>query len=169
MVLVAGNGYRCIPGFVFDGDTLNMSFQGEQFKCRLQWIDCPEAQKTGKTSTDPLILKHWEWADRAKVALSNLVVGRDIIAIPSGKDMYDRWLCDLYIGTIKAANSVQIQLAKLGMCTTFFPYDRFNFSTRELVIYRGILTETAIANRKKVGIWSVSDFILPHEFKKLSF
>jgi endonuclease YncB( thermonuclease family) len=167
-MIVTGKPIICTPGFVFDGDTLNLSFAGEQFKCRLQWIDCPESQRNGQSSTDSTILAHWEWANKAKEKLASLIAGKQLIAIPLAKDIYDRWLCDLYVTEVLVANNIQILLAKSGMCVTFFPYDRFAFTTRELSIYRGILTAVATANRKKIGFWSVPNFILPHEFKKLS-
>ena len=52
-MLVAGNGYNCLSKFVFDGDTLNLDFRGEQFKARLQWFDSPESRKTGKITQIP--------------------------------------------------------------------------------------------------------------------
>ena len=64
-MLVSGNKYTCLSKFVFDGDTLNLDFQGEQVKVRLQWMDCPETRKPGQNSTDIRILKHWEWADKS--------------------------------------------------------------------------------------------------------
>ncbi|MEG4803548.1 thermonuclease family protein [Microcoleus sp. ARI1-B5] len=168
-MLVAGNGYLCYSKFVFDGDTLNLDFQGEQFRARLQWIDSPESRKNSQSSTDSKILKHWEWAEKAKTTLTNLVAGKPIVTIPIEKDQYDRWVCDCYLGTAKTTNNVQIQLCKAGMAVSYLPFNRFSYSTRELAVIRGIITETANANRKKLGIWSESDFILPYEFKKLNF
>ncbi len=167
-MLVAGNGYNCLSRFVFDGDTLNLDFRGEQFKARLQWIDSPESRKNGQNSTNPRILKHWEWAEKAKTALMNLVAGKSIITIPIEKDSFDRWVCDCYIGKVSAATNVQIQLCKAGVAVSYLPFNRFSYSSRELAVIRGIITETANANRKKVGIWSEPDFILPYEFKKLN-
>ncbi|MEG3981864.1 thermonuclease family protein [Microcoleus sp. D3_18a_C4] len=167
-MLLAGNGYNCLSKFVFDGDTLNLDFQGEQFKARLQWIDSPESRKNGQNSANPRILKHWEFAEKAKTALINLVVEKPIIAIPIEKDSFDRWVCDCYIGKISAGTNVQIKLCKAGMAVSYLPFNRFSYSSRELAVMRGIITETANANRRKTGIWSVPDFILPYEFKKLN-
>ena len=50
--------------------------------CRLQWIDTPESQKANQTSSDPLILKHWEWAKKAKTALMDLIQNKALIAVP---------------------------------------------------------------------------------------
>ncbi|MCC3459817.1 MAG: SNase-like nuclease [Oscillatoriales cyanobacterium] len=167
-MIVAGTGYLCYSKFIFDGDTLNLDFQGEQFKARLQWIDSPESRKNSQSSTDSRILKHWEWAEKAKTTLANLVAGKPIVTIPIEKDSFNRWVCDCYLETVKAANNVQIQLCKAGMAATYLPFNRFSYSTRELAVIRGIITETANANRKKRGIWSEPNFILPYEFKKLT-
>ncbi|MEG3841036.1 thermonuclease family protein [Microcoleus sp. herbarium14] len=167
-MLVAGNGYNCLSKFVFDGDTLNLDFQGEQFKARLQWIDSPESRKNGQNSGNSRILKHWVWAEKAKTALMDLVAGKTIVTIPMEKDSFGRWVCDCYIGKVSAATNVQIALCKAGMAVSYLPFNRFSYSTRELAVIRGIITETANANRRKTGIWSEPDFILPYEFKKLN-
>ena len=168
-MIIAGNGYSAISKFVFDGDTLSLDCKGDKFTARLQWIDTPEAKKPTETSIDPTFQTHWIWAARAKTALLNLVDKQNLIVIPSEKDQYDRWVCDLYIGKVSAATNVQIQLCKAGMATSYLPFNRHSYSSRELTLLRGIITETANANRKKVGIWSEPNFILPYEFKKLIF
>ncbi|MGB8686062.1 MAG: thermonuclease family protein [Microcoleus sp.] len=167
-MIVAGNGYNCLSKFVFDGDTLKLEFKKFEFTARLQWIDCPETQKFQK-STEPAVLKHWAWAERAKTALMDMVYQKSIIAVPLEKDQFDRWVCDCYIQSVKASNNIQIQLCKAGLAVTYLPFNRFSYSTRELAVIRGIITETARANRRKLGIWSELDFILPADFKKLTF
>jgi hypothetical protein len=54
------------------------------------------------------------------------------------------------------------------MAVTYMPFNRFAYNTRELTVLRGVITETAAANRKKLGLWSEPDLILPYEFKKLN-
>ena len=98
----------------------------------------------------------------------NLVANQSIIAIPLEKDQYDRWVCDCYVGAVKVANNLQIQLCKTGIAVSYLPFNRHIYNSRELNMLRGVITETANANRKKVGIWSEPDFILPYEFKKLN-
>lgn len=168
-MIIAGNGYNCVPRFVFDGDTLKLDFRGFEFTARLQWIDCPETKKSYQQSNDPIILKHWQWAENAKVALMDLVKGKSIIAIPQEKDIHDRWVCDCYIQSVKASNNIQIQLCKAGLAISYLPFNRHAFINRELILLRGVITETALANRKKIGIWSEPNFILPANFKKLTF
>ena len=166
--IVVGKGYKCVSKFVFDGDTLKLDFKGFEFTARLQWIDTPETQNF-KKSTEPAILKHWAWAERAKTALMDLVYQKSIIAVPLEKDRFDRWVCDCYINKISAANNIQIQLCKAGLAVSYLPFGRHDFINRELVLLRGVITETANANRKKIGIWSEPNFILPADFKKLPY
>lgn len=168
MAIIIGKPHICTPGIVFDGDTLNLSTEGEQFICRLQWIDCPEAKKSVQNSTDPLILSHWQWAIEARNALMNLVQGKQLIAIPLEKDIYDRWVCDVYVGATLLANNVQINLCKLGLGVTFAPFNKFDFTARNMSLLFAIIKQTTLARKNKIGIWSVPNFILPHEFKKLT-
>ncbi|MEG3908663.1 thermonuclease family protein [Microcoleus sp. POL10_C6] len=167
-MITPGTVYNCFSKLVFDGDTLLLDSQGAELRVRLRWIDSPESQKNGQTSTDPGILKHWEWAQKAKTALMNYVAGKSIITVPIEKDIYDRWVCDCYFDKISAATNIQIQLCKTGMAVTYMPFNRFAYNTRELTVLRGVITETAAANRKKLGLWSEPDLILPYEFKKLN-
>jgi endonuclease YncB( thermonuclease family) len=167
-MVTVGKKHICNPGYVFDGDTLNLTYQGVQFTTRLQWIDCPETKKTHQ-STDARILRHWMWAEQAKTALMNMVQGKSIIAFPQEKDQYDRWICDCYVESIKAANNIEILLCKAGLAVTFIPYNRYDFTVREVKLLRGVITATAIANRKKLGIWSEPNFITPAEVKKMQF
>jgi hypothetical protein len=60
-------------------------------------------------------------------------------------------------------------LCNAGMCTNFLPFQTYNFTSRELSLLKGTITICAKAYSRKVGIWSMPDFILPYEFKKLSF
>ncbi|MEG4445069.1 thermonuclease family protein [Microcoleus sp. AT9_B5] len=167
-MITPGTAYNCFSKFIFDGDTLTLDFRGADLRVRLRWIDTPEAQRSGINSTDPRILKHWEWAQKAKTALMELVAGKPIISIPIEKDQYDRWVCDCYLEKISVATNIQILQCKSGMGVSFVPFNRFAYNTRELAVLKGIITETASANRKKLGLWSDPDLILPNEFKKLT-
>ena len=167
-MITLGKKYNCTSPFVFDGDTLNLDFQGEIVRVRLQMIDTPESRKNRQNSDDPNIVDHWEWAEKAKTALMDLVKGQTIIAYPIGRDIFDRLLCDCYIGRVTMKNNIQINLCKSGMAVSYLPFNRFAYNSRELAVIRGIITETANANRRKTGIWSNPDFILPNDFKKLT-
>ncbi|MDQ2096739.1 MAG: thermonuclease family protein [Tychonema bourrellyi B0820] len=168
-MIIANKVYSSIQKAVSDGDTLSLECNGDRLSVRLQWIDAPETQKPGSSSEDSQIIKHWEWAQKAKSELVRIIDKQKLLLIPTSKDYYDRWLCDLYIGKVSLTTNVQIQLCKAGMATSYLPFNRHSYNSRELSLLKGIITETALANRKKIGIWSEPDFILPHEFKKLTF
>jgi len=168
LMITLGKKYNCTSPFVFDGDTLNLDFEGEMVKVRLQMIDAPESRKNRQNSADPRIIDHWAWAEQAKTALMNLVQGQTIITYPISRDIFDRLLCDCYIGRVTARTNIQVNLCKLGMAVSYLPFNRYSYNSRELGVIRGVITETANANRKKIGIWSNPDFILPGDFKKLT-
>lgn len=167
--IIAGNKFISLAKFVTDGDTLTLEKDGVEFKCRLRWIDAPETRKS-HTSADPKILNHWEWGEKSKTFLYNLVWGKQLTVIPYEIDQYNRWLCDLYLGDrIVVAVNIQLQLSKAGMCANSLPFQLYNFPTsRDLSLFKGILTNCANAYKKKIGIWSSPDFIIPYEFKKLA-
>lgn len=168
-MIVAGNKYKCTPKFAFDGDSLNLDFQGEQSIVRLQWIDCCETQKPGRESSDPKILAHWKWAQTAKFALLDLIKERQIIAFPSGKDQYSRWICDLYIDRVSIASNIEIELCRRGLAVVSLPYNKHQFSPREVAKLRELIRVGAFANQNKVGLWSEPGMILPREIKKLTW
>jgi endonuclease YncB( thermonuclease family) len=179
MQIVKGTAYKAELGFIYDGDSFNLKLSSSTgteslgIICRLQWIDTPESQKPKQTSSDPLILKHWEWANKAKLALINLIQGKALVAVPYELDMYKRWACDVYLDVSKSgglllSNNVQLKMLQSGLAVSLLPYNRHIYSVRESNLLRSVVTTAATANRKKVGLWSEPNMILPHEFKKLA-
>jgi len=170
MTITPGKKFSSSVRYVSDGDTVNVEKDGTQFNIRLRWIDAPETRKH-QNSDDPKILAHWEWADKSKNFLHNLVNGKQVTIIPYEIDQYNRWVCDLYLGDrIVTSTNIQLLLCNAGMCGNFLPFQMYNFPTsRDLSLFKGIITNCANAYKKKIGIWSVPDFIIPYEFKKLTF
>ena len=87
--------------------------------------------------------------------------------------MYKRWACDVYLDASKSAdlllsNNVQLKMVQSGLAVSLLPYNRHIYSVREANLLRSIITAAATANRRKVGLWSEPNMILPHEFKKLT-
>ena len=179
MQIVKGTAYKAEVGFIYDGDSFNLKLlsptktESLGIICRLQWIDTPESQKANQTSSDPLILKHWEWAKKAKTALMDLTRNKALIAVPYELDMYKRWACDVYFDVSKSddlllSNNVQLKMVQSGLAVSLLPFNRHIYSVRESNLLRSIISGAATANRKKVGLWSEQKMILPYEFKKLS-
>lgn len=174
MEIIKGTAYKAEVGFIYDGDSFNLKLisptgsESQGIICRSQWIDTPESQKPGQTSTEPLILKHWEWAQKAKLELMNSIQNKALIAIPFEQDLHQRWVCDIYAGSLLLANNIQLQQIKLGLAVSRLPFNRHVYSVRESSLFRSIISAAATANRKKVGLWAEPNMILPYEFKKLS-
>ncbi|MEG5043438.1 thermonuclease family protein [Microcoleus sp. B4-C1] len=174
MEIIKGRVYKAEVGFIYDGDSFNLKLlsatgtESQNIICRAQWIDTPESQKPGKSSTDPRVIKHWEWAEKAKLALMNLIQNRALIAIPYEVDQYQRWVCDVYLDNLLVSSNVQVKLAQSGFAVSRLPFNRHIYNVRETTVLRSIIAGAATANRKRIGVWSQSNMILPYEFKKLS-
>jgi endonuclease YncB( thermonuclease family) len=87
--------------------------------------------------------------------------------------MYKRWACDIYLDISSSkdlllSNNVQLKMLQSGLAVSLLPYNRHIYSVREANLLRSIITAAATANRRKVGLWSEPNMILPHEFKKLT-
>ncbi|MEG4594161.1 thermonuclease family protein [Microcoleus sp. F8_C2] len=174
MEIIKGTAYKAEVGFIYDGDSFNLKLisptgtDSQGIICRSQWIDTPETQKPGKTSSDPLILKHWEWAAKAKLALINMLQNRALVAIPYEVDQYQRWVCDVYLDNLLLSSNVQVKLAQSGLAVSRLPFNRHIYNVREMTVLRSIIAAAATANRKKIGLWKEPNMILPYEFKKLA-
>lgn len=169
MELIANQPVKVSVISVTDGDTLLLNYQGENFSSRARFIDCPETQKKNLSSQDPQILTHWKYGELAKEFTKNLVTGKSLLVIPIEKDIYGRWVCDWYLGTMTHPKNVQLQLCKAGLCTHFLPLQQYQFdSDRELNLVIAIFKACAIACKNKLGFWQEPDFILPSNFKKIN-
>jgi len=154
--------------YIVDGDTIILNYQGKEFLSLARWIDAPETKKSNQFSNDPQILKHWQWGDRAKQFLIDLIQGQSLIVKTIEVDQYDRWICDWYLHKIIQANNLQFKLCLAGMCANSLPFQQYKFSnSTELSLYVKILKNCADAYKNKRGFWAESDFILPYQFKKL--
>jgi endonuclease YncB( thermonuclease family) len=168
-----GKKYLAKVIFVTDGDTLLLEVNGEQFKSRARYIDCPETQKTHNINEFDLtirdrVMTHWQWATTATNFLKSLVEGKEITIITIERDVFDRVICDWYLGkSIAQSKNIQLKLSQEGLCTHFLPLQQYNFPPRELNLILAIFKGAAIAHHKKIGFWKETDFLLPSDYKKL--
>jgi endonuclease YncB( thermonuclease family) len=169
-----GKKYLAKVIFVTDGDTLLLEVNGEQFKSRARYIDCPETQKTHNINEFDLtirdrVMTHWQWGNTARNFLKVLVEGKEITIITIGKDEFDRVIGDWYFGkSIAQSKNIQLKLSEEGLCTHFLPLQQYHFPPRELNLILGIFKKSAISASKKIGFWKEMDFLLPSEYKKLN-
>jgi endonuclease YncB( thermonuclease family) len=104
---------------VTDGDTVRLLVERQEIRIRLDQIDAPE--------------KRQPFGSRSKESLSELVFGKTVRAVTSGKDRYGRSLATLYAGNLNA-NAEQV---RRGMAW----------------VYRQYPVEEE-ARRAKRGLWS---------------
>lgn len=165
--------------YVADGDTINFSdLSGNTFDSRARWIDAPETKKSNQSSDSEQILLHWEWGKRSKQFLSLIFqpiidTKSQVILYSYEPDRYGRILSDWYLNTTALKNNLQFQLISQGLAVPFLPFDKYDFPvSRELSLFKGIVDATAKAYKANLGFWpdyKSGKFILPNEFKKLTF
>lgn len=173
-MLIVNSPAKCEVIEVIDGDTLNLNYQGEIFKARLQWIDSPETQKKNQISSDPNVLEHWKYGLEAKQLTEKLLIDKEVVIIPILKDIYGRWVIDCYITNssddLSLSSNLQVLLCNVGLATTYYlPTERYEYNDRELNLLLSVIQGTALANRSKLGLWSCKNIIFPHNFRKMKF
>ena len=126
---------------VTDGDTLTVAVaDGKTFRIRLKGIDAPE--------------KDQAFGDKAKAALSALVMGKQVRVNWSGYDDYQRLLATIYSGS----TSINRQLIAEGWAWHYVFYDK----NPQL----NAAQTRARATRK--GLWSGRNPIAPWDWRKKS-
>ncbi len=124
---------------ISDGDTFTLLTSDHvQYKIRLHGIDCPE--------------KKQDFGNRARQALSTLLLGKDIRVQIKGKDRYGRTVGMVYAN----AENINEQMLIQGMAWHYLKYDQdARWSSLE-----------ASARKLKNGLWSQQDPMAPWEWRK---
>ncbi|NEO27842.1 MAG: thermonuclease family protein [Kamptonema sp. SIO4C4] len=133
--------------------------------CRARWIDTPEIQK-GASSSDPIDLAQWRWGKKATEWVQGKV--STLWIVRQGRDRYDRILADwLTRPCLSISSSVQVQLVKAGLATTFLPYKKpYMLSDWDINLYTALLKAGVSAYRRPTGFWTDENFTLPYQWKK---
>jgi endonuclease YncB( thermonuclease family) len=162
--------------FILDGDTINCTdSQGNTFNSRARWIDTPEFKKRHQLSSDEQILNHWQWGQKTKTFISELLQPiinerSTIILFNYQADLYGRTLSDWYLANTRLKNNLQYQLIAQGLAQPFLPFNKYDFNSRELALYKGIIDGVAKSYKQSLGFWAdykSGKFILPSDFKQL--
>lgn len=127
-------------GSVLDGDILEVLHQGKAERVRLNGIDCPE--------------KDQAYGERAKQAISDLVVGKEVMLNTYGLDRNGRTLADVLLPD---GTNVNYKLVKEGWCWWYRKYAPGN---RKL---EGLENEARVA---KKGLWAGPHPVPPWEWRK---
>ena len=94
---------KCVT--VVDGDTVDISRDGNTIRIRLEGIDCPEREQY--------------FAAEAKAFTANLINGKSVTVIEKEKDEYGRTVARIFID----GRDVSVELLKAGLATHFKKYN----------------------------------------------
>lgn len=131
----------------YDGDTINVSRNGEKLKVRFACIDAPELkQPMGKESRDYL---------RSLISSSKGKVGLDIIT----SDRYGRKVAEVWIDTPERG----IELVQSAMTVTghAYPYEQYKNDCRN---WEAVTDAQKYAQSQKLGVWN-GNFQKPWDYR----
>jgi endonuclease YncB( thermonuclease family) len=124
---------------VYDGDTVTcLDENNQQQKIRLAEIDAPEAKQ--------------DFGQASRQSLANMVFGRTIQVVDSGRDRYGRWIGRLYVDGI----DVNRQQIATGMAWHYADYSKD----------KSLATVQAQAQAQRIGLWSQPNPIPPWDYRK---
>lgn len=125
---------------VLDGDTIEVLHSQHPERIRLHGIDCPE--------------KSQAYGQKAKHAVSDLVVGKEVTVHTHGKDKYGRTIGDVLLPDGKNVNR---ELIKQGWCWWYRKYAAGD------TVLEGL--EKA-AREARQGLWADPHPMPPWEWRK---
>jgi micrococcal nuclease len=123
---------------IIDGDTITILNDNKQYKIRLNGIDCPESSQA--------------FVQKAKDYTASLVFSKNVDVNIVGKDIYDRYIADVYIEGIY----INSEIIKAGYA---WHYKEYSKDTN-----LAFLEEQA--KKKKVGLWQDNNPTPPCEYRK---
>jgi endonuclease YncB( thermonuclease family) len=123
---------------ITDGDTVKVLQGSEQFKIRLNRIDCPEKKQA--------------YGTKSKTALSEKIFGKEVRIEYQKKDKYGRILGDVYQGE----RWINKEMIAEGWAWHYRYFDK----SKELE------QAEKQAREKKNGLWADKEPIPPWEFRK---
>jgi len=124
---------------VYDGDTVTcIDENNQQQKIRLAEIDAPEAKQ--------------DFGQASRQSLANMVFGRTIQVVDSGRDRYGRWIGRLYVDGI----DVNRQQIATGMAWHYADYSKD----------KSLATVQAQAQAQRIGLWSQPNPMPPWDYRK---
>jgi len=123
---------------VHDGDSITVLAPGnELIKVRLEGIDAPEMKQP--------------FSQQSKVALSELVFGKAVVLLVTGKDRYKRTLAVVRADSI----NVNLEMVRRGLAWRFDKY------SKDAVL----LAAQEEAKRGKRGLWRDPEPVAPWEWR----
>ncbi|MBA4286261.1 MAG: micrococcal nuclease [Xanthomonadaceae bacterium] len=139
LLLVAGAAFACTGRVVgvTDGDTIKVLCDRTEVKVRPAEIDAPERGQP--------------FGAKAKVALSDLVFGREVRLDITDTDRYGRSIARVWIGRTDANR----EMIRRG----------YAWAYRKYLTDMTLLDDEAAAKRARSGLWADADPMPPWEFR----
>lgn len=140
---------KCIK--VIDGDTIVLLKNGKNIKVRLAYIDAPELTQNSIDGV-PVGLMITNF-------LQNLIQDKVVKVRFLKRDIYHRWLGEVYIGKY----FINLVMLKKGLCILY-----------PLAIFRNLSQKDKFlagfhkAFNNNIGIWKTKGILNPYHFRKLS-
>jgi endonuclease YncB( thermonuclease family) len=148
---------------VADGDTLTVVNGGnaEEMQVRFACVDAPEVahNQQDRRSRSPIDRNQFEWGDRAKIRVEQLVqdsANRVDLTI-TDTDQYGRHVAEVRLGN---GTFVQEVLTQEGLVVALREYYEDCPSSTQ------IDNAEATAKQRKAGVWSDRHFKTPSEYRK---
>jgi len=123
---------------VTDGDTIVLLVETQQYKIRLNGIDCPEKKQA--------------FGSQAKQFTSERVYGQSVRAVVKDKDRYGRLVCDIYLPNGEKLNE---EIVRNGFAWHYKKYSK----DKKLA---GLEIQ---ARNNRLGLWSDPNPIPPWEYR----
>lgn len=130
-------GFACRVTKVYDGDTVRVQTPDLSFKVRLAGIDAPESGRKG--------IPGQPFAQKARQALSRMVLNKEVILKQHGTGSYNRVLAEIFLGPA----NINLSLLETGMAEV---YQGNPPSSLDIRAFKAAETR---ARQKKAGIWSL--------------
>ena len=123
---------------VSEGDTIAVVNAGRTENVRLHGIDCPEPNQP--------------FGSQAKKAISDLILGKDVVVEIKGKDRYGRTLGKVSLN----GKDIELELVKRGMAWHFKRHSS----------EQALAEAEAAARTAGRGLWSDKDAIPPWDWRR---
>lgn len=122
---------------------------------RIAGIDAPEMRKYN-IPAQPL-------AEESKIYLKNLIYEKSVTIKILGIDRYNRILATVYTRTVKGRVNVGVEMVKAGLACVYDGKDALYGSHKNK-----LLNEEKKAQKKKIGMWGLPNYISPMKYKQNS-
>lgn len=130
---------KCVG--IYDGDTIRVEYEGEDYDIRLDGVDCPEENQS--------------FHKEARQFTSDLLSGKDILVELIDEDQYGRCIARVKIGY----RDLSLELVRAGLA---WHYKKYSSDP-------AIAQAEEEAKKKKKGIWSMENPVAPWEHRQMVF